>query len=295
MSAGDTQHPWEALPVFDIPDGLPSGRFLPDDSPTMWQSDFPVADPVGLWEYCDRGAAATGVWPVLSGSGLYHRISPWPPHDPARVEDASLEQELRARWEALRARQAEGPPSRDFFPDDDMYASVVEEWPQQWPPYGQWPGLAPAEPDSVHDATEVHRRVLAEIADDPAAEMHRRQMEEVFGDRARLAPLGPCLALVLAKRPADIPAVMAWDAEAPLELLSAMLRSWEDRFGARVVAFEGATLHVAVARPPVTAANASLVAFEHVLLGDDNHKGELHFADYASSLIGDRHWRFWWD
>jgi hypothetical protein len=88
---------------------------------------------------------------------------------------------------------------------------------------------------------------------------------------------------------------MAWDAEAPLELLSAMLRSWEDRFGARVVAFEGATLHVSVVRPPVTAADASLVAFEHVLLGDDNHGGQLHFADYAHYLRGTRHWQFWWD
>lgn len=64
---------------------------------------------------------------------------------------------------------------------------------------------------------------------------------------------------------------MSWGAEAPLELLSAMLRSWEDRFGARVV------------------------AFEHALLGDDNHRGQLHFADYANYLSGARHWRFWWD
>jgi Domain of unknown function (DUF4253) len=73
-----------------------------------------------------------------------------------------------------------------------------------------------------------------------------------------------------------------------------LLRGWEDRFGARVVAFEGATLHVSVARPPVAAADASLVAFEHVLLGDDNHKGG-NFADYANYLSGTRHWRFWWD
>jgi hypothetical protein len=135
-----------------------------------------------------------------------------------------------------------------------MYASVVEDWPQQWPPDDQWPGLAPAVPDSGQDAAEVIRGVLEEVL---------RVAGLVFSPR-------PYLALVPAERPADIPAVMAWDAEAPHGLLSAMLRSWEDRFGARVVAFEGATLHVSVARPPVTAAGASLVAFEHVLLGDDN-------------------------
>jgi hypothetical protein len=89
---------------------------------------------------------------------------------------------------------------------------------------------------------------------------------------------------------------MAWDAEAPHEFLSALLRSWEDRFGARVVGFEGATIHVSVARPPATGADASLVALEHILLGDDNHPaGDLNFADYAESLVGERHWFFWWD
>jgi hypothetical protein len=275
--------------MFDIPGGLPSGRFLPDGSPTMWQSDDPVADPMGLWEYCDQSATATGIWPVLSGLGLYHPIRPQRLRNPARVEDVDLERELRTRWEAMRARQAKGP-SLAGYPEDledreEMIEAMLEAWPQQWPPYEQWPGLAPAVPDSGQRAAEVHRRVL----------------EETLGDcngRLRIAGLahfGPCLALVQAEHPADIPAVMAWEAEAPNELLSAMLRSWEDRFGARVVAFEGATLHVSVARPPVTVADASLVAFEHVLLGDDNHRGGLHFADYANSLIGDRHWQFWWD
>lgn len=215
---------------------------------------------------------------VLSGFGSYQPIYPWEPCNPAEIADADLERELRARWEALRARQAEGPLSRDWFPDDDMYASVVEGWPDQWPPYDQWPGLAPAVPDSGQDAAEVHRRVLRDAI----------HLGESFY-------VPPHLALVRAERPADIPAVMSWDAEAPHELLSAMLRSWEDRFGARVVAFEGATLHVSVARPPLTAADASLVAFEHVLLGDDNHGGQLHFADYANYLSGTEHWQFWWD
>lgn len=55
-------------------------------------------------------------------------------------------------------------------------------------------------------------------------------------------PVRPYLALVRVQRPTDILAVLAWDAVAPNELLPAMLRSWEDLFGARVVAFEGATL-----------------------------------------------------
>jgi hypothetical protein len=75
-----------------------------------------------------------------------------------------------------------------------------------------------------------------------------------------------------------------------------MLRSWEDRFGARVVAFHGAWIYVSVARPPRTAAHAAHVALEHVLTGADNvNEGWPPFSDYAASLIGARLWSFWWD
>ena len=252
----------------------------------MWQSDDPVTDAIGLWEYCDRSAAATGVWPVLSGRFPYHPITPQRLPYPVRVGDFDLEAELEGLWHALRARQAEGP-HLGGYPDDfgdaaEFMAAEAEAWRHRWPPYEEWPGLAPAAPDSGVDAAQAHRFVLQQLVlpFPPAAEPMR--------------PWGPRLALVRAERPADIPAVMAWDAEAPHQLLSAMLRSWEDRFGARVVAFEGAKLHVSVTKPPLTEAQASHVAFEHVLLGDDNNKG-VHFADYARSLVGHRYWLFWWD
>ncbi|WTO68267.1 DUF4253 domain-containing protein [Streptomyces sp. NBC_00209] len=39
---------------------------------------------------------------------------------------------------------------------------------------------------------------------------------------------------------------------------------WEERFGARVVAVFGSELHVSVARPPVEAEHANLLALEHI-------------------------------
>jgi len=75
-----------------------------------------------------------------------------------------------------------------------------------------------------------------------------------------------------------------------------MLRSWEDRFGARVVAFHGSWIYVSVARPPQTAEHAAHVALEYVLTGADNlNEGSPPFADYAASLIGARLWSFSWD
>jgi hypothetical protein len=261
---------------------LPPGRFLPDGSPTMWQSDEPVADVLDLWDRCERSAAATGVWPVVSGLFLYGPICPQRLVKPADIGAVDVESELEATWRALRASQASGFDPTGYPEDlddvEELIESGRERWEHGWPPYEEWPGLAPAAPGSGPDAAEVHRQVLAHIL------------------RACEGPGGGYLALVRAGRPADIPAVMTWDAEAPHEFLSALLRSWEDRFGARVVGFEGATIHVSVARPPATVADASLVAMEHILLGDDNHPpGDLNFANYAESLVGERHWFFWWD
>jgi hypothetical protein len=275
---------------------LPPGRFLPEGFPTMWQSDEPVADVLDLWDRCERSAAATGVWPVVSGLSGYGPIYPQRLATPADIGAVDVESELQASWRALRARQAKGFDPTAYPEDLDDVEELIEserrKWEHGWPPYVEWPGLAPAAPGSAPDAAEAHRQVLTHILRSSAAS--RQLLADILGSGR--APDGAFLALVRAERPADIPAVMAWDAEAPHEFLSALLRSWEDRFGARVVGLEGATMHVAIVRPPAAAADASLVAMEHMLLDDDNHPpGDLNFADYAESLIGERHWFFWWD
>lgn len=83
-----------------------------------------------------------------------------------------------------------------------------------------------------------------------------------------MGPLGldECrLFLVPATRSSNAMALLGWSAEAPLPLLCALLRSWEDRFGAQAVAVLGNELHVSVARPPAKAEHAQLLALEHVL------------------------------
>jgi hypothetical protein len=255
--------------VFDLPEQLPSGRFLPHGSPTLWQSDGPVPDPLGVWSRCERAAAATGIWPVLSG----WPVDPWSPHDPAEIAAVDVPGELERNWRALREDQLS---VGDDYPVDDRGEAV--SGPGQWPPYDQWPGLAPAVPDRGADQhDEAHLLVLEHLLRDPR------------GIR------GAYLTLVPAQRSSDIPAVMGWQAEAPVVELSAMLRSGEDRFGARVVAFQGASLYVSVARPPTSADHASLLALEHILTGADNLNSGGPFAEYADSLVGAQLWTFWWD
>lgn len=84
-------------------------------------------------------------------------------------------------------------------------------------------------------------------------------------------------------------------------LLCALLRSWEERFGARVVGAFGGELFPSVARPPLDLPHAERLALEHVLSTADNIAGNLvddpstPFPEYAAELVGRTEWRFWWD
>ncbi|WP_394437125.1 DUF4253 domain-containing protein [Streptomyces sp. SGAir0957] len=79
---------------------------------------------------------------------------------------------------------------------------------------------------------------------------------------------------------------------------SAVVRDWEDRFGARVVAVGFSTLHLSVASPPVDEDDALRVAAEHFAFCPDNvWQGDSPFtlAAYASRITGAHRWHFWWD
>ncbi|MET7718584.1 DUF4253 domain-containing protein [Streptomyces sp. NPDC005407] len=159
----------------------------------------------------------------------------------------------------------------------------VEPWPHDpGPPFEQWPGLAPGMPATSASPApeEAASKAVAELFDTGQ-----------FGlDECRLV-------LVPTHRGSDALAMLGWSAEAPLPLLCALLRSWEDRFGARIVAMFGSELHVSVARPPLEAEHADLLALEHVLSTADNIVDDppTPFPEYAADLVGRTHWSFWWD
>ncbi|MET9799146.1 DUF4253 domain-containing protein [Streptomyces sp. NPDC006368] len=144
-----------------------------------------------------------------------------------------------------------------------------------------WPGLAPpGEGDADPDA--VAARVAAELAEGD---------EWLDGARGALVP---------ARRSADIPGVLGWGGAAhhadALEL-STVLRSWEERFGIRVVGLGPDLLTVSVAAPPRTMAGALAVAAEHYAFCPDNvWDGYDTIGAYAAEEVLDRHhWTFWWD
>lgn len=174
------------------------------------------------------------------------------------------------------------PDSASYAGDHDAEDVLAESW-EGLAEEDEWPGLAgpmssSADPDK--EAAEV-----ASILTDEGSWLH-----------------GARLALVPARRSADIPAAVGWlgpvNHEGDVARLCAVLRSWEDRFGIRVVALTFDQLVVSVAAPPTTQEEAEAVAAEHFAFCPDNiHQGRHPtLPAYATNQVLDQPaWTFWWD
>jgi hypothetical protein len=105
------------------------------------------------------------------------------------------------------------------------------------------------------------------------------------------------LGLVPVARAADVPAALGWAGAEGWDaaMVSAVLRSWEDRFGAVLVRMGRATLELAVAAPPWERSECLAVAAEHYAFCDDTYRGNPGtLRDHANLLRGATRWSFWW-
>ncbi|MFJ4522756.1 DUF4253 domain-containing protein [Streptomyces sp. NPDC088810] len=250
---------------------LPPGRLVdmtddgPWPEPLLWYAEKPAAP--GSWKALGAPGARVGLLPVLVDTGA----------DAGGLDD----------WVLL--------PGEASYPGDHDGADVLAEYweeetedgelAEEIEPFGdEWPGLAPAPAALSADPDTRAAQVADVLAADPD-----RGVEVAH------------LALVPARRSADIPAAIGWTGavnyEADVARICAVLRSWEDRFGVRVVALGPDTLVVSVAAPPTTQEQAEAVAAEHFALCPDNVlQGEQDtLAAYAKGLIGAPAWSFWWD
>ncbi|MCE6999073.1 DUF4253 domain-containing protein [Saccharothrix sp. S26] len=257
---------------------LPPGRPVvaeddPSGRPAFWLGDGPA--PAGLWPRLRAEHARSGLWPLLLDSldDEDDEYRPWGNGEVLPDEMSSPDEHdpeaLLARWWALGTASdpgdALGPAER---------AAVTA-------PFGRtWPGLTFAarpggDPDRIADG-------LAEqlVAGHPSIR----------------------LGLVAADRGADAVTVAGWTGPVnhtgDTAEVSAVLRSWEDRFGARVVGLGFATLVLSVAAPPTTREGALAVAAEHFAFCPDNvwqGPAPHTLAAYADRLVDDHSWTFWWD
>lgn len=189
-----------------------------------------------------------------------------------------------------------------------VHGGYRKEWPEDWelsPDSASYPG--------DHDAEEVLAESWEELTEDewPGLAAPLTSSADPDKEAAEVASIltdegswlhGARLALVPARRSADIPAAVGWlgpvNHEGDVARLCAVLRSWEDRFGIRVVALTFDQLVVSVAAPPTTQEEAESVAAEHLAFCPDNlHQGRhTTIPAYATHQVLDQPaWTFWWD
>jgi hypothetical protein len=248
---------------------LPPGRwqYAADDGQLVaWVTVDQMPDAGRAWFDLAAARSVTGLVPVLLQEdppdrrvgGAAPYFGFFHPADVALLDRMSAGDVLAAAWDRWIESSAPVPDTA---------------------PFGRhFPGLAPAE-----------------TTDLPAAVLHE----------AAAALPAAHLGLVAARRPADVPATVGWSvfgvddfgpAARALEI-GAVLRSWESRFGARLLRIGAdAVLVVLVERPPRTLELARRVAAEHCAFADEvDGKASYTVESVAVSLVGSPIWTFWWD
>lgn len=284
-----------------VPDGLPPGRLIvpepayatgtPVTEPVLWITDKSVPDAGPLFARLLASHEVTGLWPLLlttlvipdMGSGTRPELRdimlrsnppgrPWftgelSPVPVDAIDEPDAEELLGHGW---NLSTGQGDQETDF--GRDAIPSV---------PFTSWPGLAdPMPPGADPDAT------AARIATSPEG------LRLLTG---RVDPDAAHLGLIPAADGAAAIATCGWWSEAgdPLEI-AVVVRSWQQRFGARLCSLGFGLLCLSVAWPPVTAEQASRVAAEHLAFCP-GIVGSSTFGEYADSLRGGSTWQFWWD
>ncbi|GEC04705.1 hypothetical protein SSP24_23600 [Streptomyces spinoverrucosus] len=220
---------------------------------------------------------------------LWHADVPATPGDWATLQPARRTAGLLPLLIDVGGSQG-GPEAWELMPDETSYPGdhdaeevLAEYWEDTED--DDWPGLAP-EPQPESDSPDPDA-LATDIAD------------HLLTDGTWLKE--PRLALVPARRSADIPAAIGWSGpvnhEDDVARLCAVLRSWEDRFGVRVVALTFDQLILSVAAPPTTPAEAQAVAVEHYAFCPDNinQSSTPSLNAYAEQLMDLEIWSFWWD
>ena len=238
----------------------------------LWVTDDPVTDPVTCWRRLVGLYPETGLWPLLLMSlAADHDHRPW--------HSGELDPVPLSRVDALEAA-----------------AVLAEGWADSLVPLGENPYVSHLRPYGA--------------AFPGLAEPSRRESAPAEVPVGALRPWAPWqLGLVPCRRPADTVALIGWhgaiNSRTP-EQVSAVLRSWEDRFGMVLVGLGFATLTLLVPHPPATESEALPITAELAALCPDvlSQDGPLDGFGYASGgtvaglarvLVNRPVWTLWWD
>jgi hypothetical protein len=245
---------------------LPEGKRVTaghgDGRPVAWATSEPVPDSGMAWAALSDLHIQTGLVPLLLAGLDDHGTRPWDqneftgPADMAEVDQLSALGILAAQWDGRLPAEAED-----------------QEAAERRAPFGRhFPGLAPAQASPLSQA-----QLRQAVAGLPAAR----------------------LGLVAASRPADVPALIGWAGSGKFWNtlhVAAVLRSWEARFGARLLRVGFGEMNLLVERPPRTLDEAQRVAAEHVAFCDEcGGTGLTTVHAVSASLVDAPIWTFRWD
>jgi hypothetical protein len=243
---------------------LPAGsRIVPVEgsgAPVAWATVQKVPDAGRLWSALSDLHPVTGLVPVLLSGSPGESFFFCRPADISELDHLDGAGVLASRWD-------------DAMPSEEEEAAEPLCATMRAPFSRRFPGVA--------------------LGEDAKLSMAR--VQEV------LASLPPArLGLVAAGRPADVLPLVGWLAtgqfQNPLPI-AAVLRTWEARFGARLLEIgPGAEIRLLVERPPRSEKAAERVAAEHFAFCDEcGGKGLKNVSEITPSLIDAPMWSFWWD
>jgi hypothetical protein len=250
---------------------LPMGRQLQtensDGEPVAWRTQAPVPDPGPVWSTLSALHSQTGLVPVLEPVGLGDlEVSFWDTAAVADVDQVDVAALLGQLWADRYPKPSQVDPEWD----------EQRHWADMAAPFtSQFPGLAPAVD------TALTRDVLeAAVRSFPASR----------------------IVLVPADRPADVLPSLGWypsnwfDAfPVPTPVgFAAVLRSWEERFGARLFGMTHDKAYLLIERPPRGLDAALPIAAEHFVFCDEP-AGRQPVRTTAEQIVDAPVWHFWWD
>jgi hypothetical protein len=278
---------------------LPAGRQLVagfgSGQPVAWATSEPVPDPGRVWSELSDASPQTGLVPFLlrsledlmlpiamrmfpdedraplagthSGAGR-----PWAsdefgdPEDIAGLERIDAAQLLAGLWHDQFEPETDDEYGEDDAEDEELNAMRA-------PFSADFPGLAPAQ-------------------DQPLTAQHINQI---------LGSLPPaCIGLAAATRPADVLPLIGWQGAVNgfggALPIATVLRSWERRFGAKLLEVGFAEISLLAYRPPRTTEVAQLLAAEQFAFCDECAGQGLHdIKAITDHLLDAAVWTCWWD
>lgn len=231
--------------------------------PVAWVTTVPVPDAGRVWSALSDTREETGLVPVMltdseKSEGFFFHA----PSDVAELDRLDAADVLAMLWDRSM------PPDEEEEEFEGGHGTALRA-----PFSRQFPGLAPHENSKLSMA-----RIHQALGSLPAA------------------PIG----LIPARRPADILPMVGWCATGQFQTslpIASVLRSWEARFGARLLAAgPGARIRLLAERPPGDAGTAERLAADQFAFCDEwGGQGLRDIAGIAASLVDAPLWTFWWD